>query len=79
MATTKGMAWDSRRRELAVEASGLGLPPGEWPEVLRIESHWTGAVREFKRMAAVAAEDGERGLVCVDYKAGDCYLRVFNG
>lgn len=62
-----------------VDASDLGLAPGQWPNLFTVEGSgqlWSFEAVERAGTAAYSAEEGE--LLGVTYRSGTKTLNVFN-
>ncbi len=66
-------------KELACEASEIGLAPGEWPLILRVPNHF-GRMGNFERLSIVRDRDGDVQWTAYTYREGhlSVSLRVYN-
>ena len=68
----------AKSRTFTGEASTLGLPPGEWPQFVDVQSAATGTVVRFYWTKENRDRDGDIQEVVYSNHAHKCMLRIFN-
>lgn len=66
-------------RDLAVEASAIGLAPGEWPEAVTVADRF-GSLCRYEKLTTIRDNDGDVQWVAYTYRERftSHTLRVYN-